>query len=239
MLYVNELYGPVSQGEGKSTGMPCFFLRMAFCQLSCSWCDSPYTWNWHGTKHTHPDKYDRDKEVHQMDEFEVWGRLTPMMADHQVNALVISGGEPFLQQRGLAKLLKQLRRDHWHIEIETNGAVMPQKYFTDHLDQINCSPKLSNSGDPEHKRIKPDVLERFSAMDKTNFKFVISSEQDMVEVDYLVKRFGMKDVYLMPEGRTREELEKTSTMTRELALSRGWNFSARKHIEMFGNQRGV
>ena len=174
-----------------------------------------------------------------MAELEVWGRLTAMMVDHQVNALVISGGEPFLQQRGLAQLLKQLRRDHWHIEIETNGAVMPQSYFTDQLNQINCSPKLSNSGDPERKRIKPDVLHAFAAMAKTNFKFVVSSEQDMAEVDYLVKRFSMKDVYLMPEGRTREELDKTSAMTRELALSRGWNFSARKHIEMFGSPRGV
>jgi len=37
------------QGEGASTGIPAIFIRLSQCNLQCTWCDTPYTWNWEGT----------------------------------------------------------------------------------------------------------------------------------------------------------------------------------------------
>src|ERR1700720_4245091 len=153
-ILVSEVFGPTIQGEGPSTGMPCMFLRTAGCQLSCSFCDTPYTWNWVGTKFSHPEKYRREDEIHRMTMDEVLAKLKIS----PVCALVISGGEPMLQQRALLPLVGLLQAASWRIEIETNGAVMPRADFIGNIDQINCSPKLSNSGDSLFRRIKPEPL---------------------------------------------------------------------------------
>ena len=41
-LSINEIFFSV-QGEGGRTGWPCIFIRLAFCNLRCAWCDSEYT----------------------------------------------------------------------------------------------------------------------------------------------------------------------------------------------------
>ena len=50
MLAVSEIFGPTHQGEGPSTGRLCGFVRLARCNLSCLWCDTPYTWDWGGNR---------------------------------------------------------------------------------------------------------------------------------------------------------------------------------------------
>jgi organic radical activating enzyme len=86
------------------------------------------------------------------------------------------------------------------------------------LDQINCSPKLSNSGMTEKQRINPDAIKRIMEHSNYQFKFVISTEEDMEEImrDF-VKPFNipLKNVVIMPglddvsdfEERTRFSLE--------------------------------
>lgn len=258
MFLVNECYGPVIQGEGPSTGRRCVFLRLANCNLACKWCDTPYTWNWIGTKHTHPEKYDRTKEVHKIPNEEVLTKIITLnntlrlfdwsdersYTDRYVIAedmLVISGGEPMLQQRNLIWLIHKLKLRGWWVEIETNGTIPIRPLFLDEIDQINCSPKLENSGDPIHKRIVPDVLRSYVASEKTIFKFVIGARKDVYELDDLIKIFEIpyKRVWLMPLGKTREELTQTTQMTKALCEGFGFNFSPRKHIELWGSKRGV
>ena len=239
-ILVNEIFGPTIQGEGPSAGMPCMFLRLAHCNLSCNYCDTPYTWNWLGTKFSHPEKYAYAKEIHPMTAGEVLAKL-----DHSdpkrwgINCLVVSGGEPMLQQRRLAQVVNMLQAISWWIEIETNGTIMPQPDFVSLIRQINCSPKLSNSDDPLERRIKPKVLNALSAIDKTIFKFVVGSESDVDEVVQLVEQFGMKQVWLMPQARTKDELERSYPLVCKLAERHGFHASSRKHIEQWGNKRGV
>ena len=54
LLNVNEIFGPTIQGEGPHTGRLVGFLRLAGCNLACSWCDTPYSWDW--------TKYDKAEE---------------------------------------------------------------------------------------------------------------------------------------------------------------------------------
>ena len=80
------------QGEGASIGVPTVFLRLATCNLTCTWCDTRYTWDWQG--------YDYDKEVMSLPVEDVEKRVLEFGCPR----LVITGGEPMMQQKALASL---------------------------------------------------------------------------------------------------------------------------------------
>ena len=80
------------QGEGVTAGRPSVFLRLGTCNLSCSWCDTKYTWDW--------ESYDYDSEVVAMSLSEVEERVLGFGCPR----LVITGGEPMMQQARLAPL---------------------------------------------------------------------------------------------------------------------------------------
>ena len=256
-IAVNEIYGPTIQGEGSTVGVETMFLRTAGCNLACVWCDTPFTWNWKGTKYEHPDKYDPKDEVHKMTVDEIYEELVRL--DDSVKHVVISGGEPMLQQEKLIPLLELLKENDYEIEIETNGTQVPTSKFLELVDIINCSPKLSNSGkdNPKDKREIPAALHRLAKSSKVIFKFVVVGPEDLDEIYRLITVYKMKRIYLMPEGRTREEQlareEEVKKLCKELEtehlISEGTqnhysepikvNFSPRLHIKKWGAKRGV
>jgi len=241
MLRVNEVYGPVKQGEGHSIGKEVLFLRLSGCNLHCIWCDTPYTWNWTGTTFLHPDKFEQKKEEHVRQVLDVFVQLVSLSSNMSHKAVVVSGGEPMIQQKELIELFRLLKKDNWWIEVETNGTVKPMSEIMDLVSQFNCSPKLSNSLDPLSLREKPQALNILASLATCYFKFVITSEQDIREVQSLITRYDMaRDrIYLMPEGRIREDLDKTRLLTKQMAKILAINFSDRLHIVEHGNVRGV
>lgn len=235
MLKVCEIYGPVKQGEGKSVGKDVLFLRLSGCNLQCIWCDTPYTWNWIGTKFAHPEKYDRASETQVMSADEILNEITNL--SHSTRSLVISGGEPMLQQKQLISLLKILKSNCFWIEVETNGTIVPRVEFAKLVDQFNCSPKLANSTMSQNLRENEEALTALSGNLKTSFKFVVSSVRDIEEILRMVTKYGMEEVYLMPEGRTPDELVAHETVTKNLCSQYGFHFSPRLHIVEFGSMR--
>lgn len=239
MLKVNEIFGPTIQGEGRTANKEVVFLRLSTCNLACVWCDTPYTWNWEGTKFEHPNKYSKQKEQHLMSIEQVYTKLNGIGS--QVKSLVISGGEPFLQQKQLIPLLTQLKSEGWWIEVETNGTIIPEEDSINLIDQVNCSPKLANSG-PDNRasmRERPEALKALAVLPKTYFKFVVVADPDIPEILALVQKYEMKQVYLMPEGRTKEEQEARQNLVQQLAQANNFEFSPRLHVLKWGNQRAV
>lgn len=234
MLKVNEIFGPTIQGEGKSVGMECSFLRLALCNLHCIWCDTPYTWNWKGTKFKHPDKYCKKSEVREMTVDDIVKHLDGCGTKN----VVVSGGEPLMQQKKLGLLFRVLKNKGYWIEVETNGTIAPSEEMFFFVDQFNVSPKLSNSLDPQKLREKPKALEALSKNKKCNFKFVVSNEQDVTEVLELVSKYKLKQVCLMPLGKTRAELAKSMGLVQEFCRHYGFEFSNRLHILKWGEARG-
>ena len=148
-----------------------------------------------------------------------------------------------LQQRNLTLLLEQLREQNWKVEVETNGTIEPTDEFIQLVSQFNCSPKLQNSGpdNPLEKRIKSAALMKLVKSQIATFKFVITCWLDMIEVHGIIKWFDINpdDVYLMAEGKTREEQERRQGEVFLIAQSNGFHFSPRLHVLEFGNRRGV
>ena len=235
MIQVNEIFGPTVQGEGKSAGKPCAFLRLANCNLHCIWCDTPHTWNWSGTPWLHPDKYVRANEVHKMTDIEVLEKLESFGPKF----LVMSGGEPFMQQKHLLPLVHLLKLRKWWIEVETNGTLMPHETFMLNVDQVNCSPKLANGGDKFKLRHNPQALRALAASEKVNFKFVIQTEDDLAEVLEMCDIYKFREVRLMPECRTKEELVEKESWLEDISRRHGFIYTTRLSILQSGTKRGV
>jgi organic radical activating enzyme len=154
--------------------------------------------------------------------------------------VVLTGGEPLLQQRLLATLCEGLKQDGKRVEIETNGTVLPDSRLATLVDQWNVSPKLANSGNATVQREVPQVLTWFAARPHAFMKFVVRQPDDLEEVDSLVATysFARERVLLMPEGRTPEILKSRSQWLAELARARGYRFTPRLHVLLWGDERG-
>ena len=222
-----EIFSSI-QGEGASAGVPSTFVRLAVCNLRCTWCDTAYTWDW--------SRYRRDEQVLES---------TPEAALDTVRELlprnlVITGGEPLIQRRALAELATRARAEGFRIEIETNGTIAPGE-LAGLVDQWNVSPKLTHSGNDGLARIRPVVLRELARQPGAFFKFVCRKPGDIDEVEELIEQAGAeaRQVILMPEGRTRAELESRGTWLAELCAAHGWRFTTRLHILLWGDRRGV
>jgi 7-carboxy-7-deazaguanine synthase len=216
------------QGEGISAGTPTVFLRLATCNLACSWCDTKYTWDW--------DNFDREQEILPLSTNDAESRIV----DFDVRHLVVTGGEPLLQQKDLAPLLESLREKNYRIEVETNGTIAPSQEMLEHVSQWNVSPKIGNSANTASRREVPKALESFATQDNAYWKFVIVSRQDVNEASGLASRYGVpaERVILMPEGVTADVLTERGAWLAEECARQGFRFSTRLHIHLWGNERG-
>jgi 7-carboxy-7-deazaguanine synthase len=91
------------QGEGRNQGYPCTFIRLAGCNLACSWCDTPQA---------------RTGGA-EMTSLEIFRRISEFSGRY----ICITGGEPLLQNDQLLPFLKYLREKDYNIDIETNGTI--------------------------------------------------------------------------------------------------------------------
>lgn len=155
--------------------------------------------------------------------------------------LVLTGGEPLLHQRVLSPLLATLKRSGFFVEVETNGTIAPSVELEASIGCFNVSPKISNSLVDEGARIRPDSLRAFARSQKAWFKFVVCDERDMEEIEGVLSEFGVPRgrVILMPEGIDAAALLERSRWLADVCKERGFRFSLRLHILLFGNKRGT
>jgi len=227
VLKVSEIFESL-QGEGLSTGAPCIFVRLAQCNLHCTWCDTKYTWDF--------ERFRYEDEVHEQTAAEVAQRVNAALS----RRLVLTGGEPLLQQRALKEFFARLAPDIT-VEVETNGTIVPEPPALSRVNQWNVSPKLANAGDPEQFRIRPDALSALRDSGRAYLKLVVNRAQDFAEADALVARFAWPSdrVTFMPEASDREQLRARSFDVAEAARARNYRFSSRLHLELWGGRRGT
>ena len=231
-LVVSEIFGPTFQGEGPSLGLRCSFLRLGGCNLSCSWCDTAYTWDWKGRNGT---RYHPRDELRRRTVDEICADLLARGAAF----VVISGGEPLLQQTALVPLLEFCHQAGWRVEVETAGSISPATATVELVDQFNVSLKLANSQNRRTARYRPAAIDVLAQTGKAIWKFVVVEASDLEEVDELVSRHSLRPVYVMPEGVQPDILIRRTEALVAPVLARGWNLTTRLHILVQGNRRGV
>ncbi|XVU27908.1 7-carboxy-7-deazaguanine synthase QueE [Actinoplanes sp. CA-054009] len=231
-LLVNEIFGPTVQGEGVSLGRPAVFLRLAHCNLKCTFCDTPYTWDWR--------RYSSHTEAHPTPIAQIASDIRQRIAPG-VRLLVITGGEPMLQQPAIELLLDLLHDPNraLEVEIETNGTIAPRQELTRQVSRFNVSVKPSSAGMTGHRRVRPEAVGVLRETNKAVWKFVVSDPSDVLEVEQFVDRFGVEPVFLMPEGTTPGQLNAKYEMVTRACIKNGWTVTPRLHIHIWGDKRAV
>lgn len=230
-MRIAEVYSSI-QGEGQFAGTPSVFVRTTGCNLRCWFCDTPFTsWSPEGP------------QVSVVD-------LVQQVMSFGVQHVVLTGGEPMLQPDCVALCEQLLAAGHF-VTIETAGTV----FRPAPASLMSISPKLANSSPArigsaeavrwqrrhEQTRSKPDVISQLIKSSEYQIKFVVDQPSDLNEIaEYLAAwpQIPGERVWLMPQARTRDELEARSQWLETEAGRLGYRFSSRWQIAQFGNQRG-
>lgn len=224
---INEIFGPTIQGEGVHTGQRVGFLRFAGCNLTCVWCDTPYSWDW--------ERFDRNEESHRMSLPDIASQIEPM----NVRRLVVTGGEPMLQQNVLPELY---RLTNCLLDIETNGTIKPKPEVIDVVDMFCVSPKLAHGGDSEESRETPALHDyaQLAQANKAMFKFVCQWESDLDEVDRIIAKYDIPrhSVWIMGEGILADAHLESMRRIADESIARGFNVTSRIHLLIWKQERG-
>ncbi|GAA4198113.1 7-carboxy-7-deazaguanine synthase QueE [Streptosporangium oxazolinicum] len=225
-LLVAETFGPTLQGEGPSCGRQAVFIRLSRCNLRCSFCDTPYTWDW--------SRYDPRAEARTM----TVSALTAWALGLSPRLVVITGGEPLLQQAGLIPLVTELIAADRRVEIETNGTVVPDPGLVRKGVQFNVSPKLRNAGMPHDRRLVQDALIAFAASGQAVFKFVAENHDDLDEIAEAERRYGLSPVWVMPEGARADVVLDRALKLADEVVAHGWHLTLRLQVLLWEAARG-
>jgi len=230
-LNVSEFYYDTIQGEGINIGQPAAFLRLKNCTMNCSYCDTTEVWRY-GSPYSFTELLDLMSDKNIIDQL------------RNGQHLVITGGSPLLQQEGIVGFLKKFYEVYQfftYVEIENECTLMPNPWMRDCIDCWNNSPKLASSGMSLEVRYKPELIKMMSYLKNSWFKFVISNEHEWDEIDEFYLKPGLvkrEQIILMPEGATREDLQRKRLMVVDMAICHGVRYSTREHIILWDKKVG-
>ena len=260
------------QGEGISSGVPSYFVRLGICNLTCgmsrafannllkeasledgeifvgdlqaegkaTWtCDSTSQWLWRGVDQ------DFDYLIKRWKDEGIYDYIL----DGSIH-VIWTGGEPTIKghQEAIVNFTNYWLSKHLDntvspfYEIETNGTVKIDHKLFQMLDQINCSPKLSNSGLDAKQRINPEAIERIMEHKNYKFKFVISNEEDVQELfrDFVVPfSIPLANVVCMPGLDDAANFEERTRFTLEMAKKYRFRGLTRLHIAAWNKTLNV
>jgi len=163
MLTVNEIFYSI-QGESSFTGMPCVFVRLTYCNLRCSYCDTEYAF-YEGSQMSIQEVIDEVKKF-------------------SCNLVEITGGEPLMQSESL-KLMKQLNEEGYCVLLETGGSLPIED--VDPGVKIIMDLKCPSSGMMGKNRL--ENLRFIKSGDEV--KFVIGNSEDYLWAKDIIRKYDL------------------------------------------------
>jgi 7-carboxy-7-deazaguanine synthase len=163
MLKINEIYYSI-QGEGTKAGLPCVFIRLTYCNLRCTYCDTEYAF-FEGN----------DLSI---------GDIIQKVHEYNCSLVEITGGEPLVQEESLI-LMKQLADCGFEVLLETGGS-LPIKNI-DARVKIIMDFKTPSSG-----MLKKNIYENINFLKKEDeVKFVIGSREDYLWSKDIIEKYAL------------------------------------------------
>jgi len=162
-MNINEIFYSI-QGEGKWVGLPNIFVRVAGCNLRCSYCDTKYA-------------YDDGKEM-SIDE------IVNHIGNYPCKYVCITGGEPLLQHETLDLINTVLKRNY-KISLETNGSISINYIVNKKPLMISLDVKCPSSN--MHEKMH---LENISLLRKDDqLKIIIQNKEDYNYAKKVIKKY--------------------------------------------------
>lgn len=226
-LPLTEVFGPTLQGEGPAAGRNSAFLRLGGCNLSCTWCDSPYTWD--GAR------YDLRSEITATSVPDIMAQLP------DAPTIVVTGGEPLLYQHtpGWHALLVELLARYRWLHLETNGTIAPTAETRAAFTLISVSPKQPHAG--FHRgRQNPTMWQGWHEVPQAFLKVVCQTELDVLDAADMARGHGFDAhrIWVMPEGYELDVLTERWPSIAAAAAKHGINATHRLHILAWRDERG-
>ena len=217
--------GRRSRAKARQRADSAAFVRLSRCQLACAWCDTPYTWD--------RTRYDLGAESRRIPQAEVWQAIKAIGA----RLVVITGGEPLLQQDRLVWLAGMCQAAGWRARSRPTAPSSPA------LPSLaRPAGSTSRSSSPTAaclpSALRPDAIRTLAASDRAVWKFVVTSPADLEEIAGLQQRYGLDPVWVMPEGTTSRQILRRMRELADPVLARGWNLTPRLHTLLWGDQHG-
>ena len=166
--------------------------------------------------------------------------------------IIITGGEPLLGwQRQYKDLFNMLLDSGYNnITFETNGTKIINKDFGEYLIAFkeshnltfSVSPKLSNSGEPQDRAIKPDVVMDYLNYGDVFLKFVGNKDtfDEILEVTDIYRSKGFNgSIYIMPEGGNITNYNMNMREVADFALEHNYCYSPRLQVDIWENENGT
>ncbi len=167
MLKVNEIYFSI-QGESSNAGLPCVFVRLTYCNLRCSYCDTEYAF-YEG----------EDKSIDE---------IISEVKKYGCKLIEVTGGEPLVQNESL-ELMKKLCDEGFEVMLETSGS-LPIK-DVDKRVKIIMDLKC-----PSSKMEKKNLYENINFLKPNDeVKFVIGDREDYNWSKEIIKKYKLNDKF--------------------------------------------
>ena len=163
MLKINEIFYSI-QGESSKSGLPCVFVRLTYCNLRCSYCDSEYSF-YEG----------EDMSINQ---------ILKKIKDYNCNLIEITGGEPLLQKECI-DLMNKLIEKKYDVMLETGGSLPIQDVPKEVIKIIDFKCPSSNM----HQKNKWSIVEDLQNHDE--IKFVIGNAEDYKWTKKQIKKYNL------------------------------------------------
>jgi organic radical activating enzyme len=253
LIEVSEIY-VAPQGEGPNMGRLSLFVRLRRCTLHCVWCDTKQTWDKDDPDYEKYETY----EPHQLAAAmlrrgQPFGRLSSL----DVQAIVLTGGEPLIWQDKILEALLSYRNVHGvPVEVETSGTIIPDVDMLMNCNFIVSHKLASSQNDMSRGYLwNEEVVQRIIAhsgqsLRNVNFKPVVDPVQDVMEIasylnwlNNISDRLGIpwnlmrEHIYLMPQGMSALELSANQAPIIEMAQAYGVRCTTRMHIIAYGDER--
>lgn len=164
-LKINEIYYSI-QGESSFTGLPCIFIRLTYCNLRCSYCDSEYTF-YEGN----------DMSINQ---------ILDKIRKYPCKLVEVTGGEPLVQKECI-ELLQKLVELNYNVLLETSGSLTIKNVPNQVINIIDFKCPTSNM----EKKNLWDNINYLKNGDEV--KFVIGDREDYDWAKRKIKKYGIED----------------------------------------------
>ena len=165
ILKINEIYHSI-QGESSFNGLPCIFIRLTYCNLRCSYCDSEYTFH-----------EGQDMSINE---------ILDKIKGYSCKLVEVTGGEP-LFQKGCINLLQKLIDLDYKVLLETSGSLTIKYVPKEVINIIDFKCPSSNMK-------KKNLWENVNYLKENDeVKFVIEDKQDYNWAKEKIKKYNLTD----------------------------------------------